>query len=70
MKKARELFNKARAKVIKRKRLVKAADTFGFALIVLASSIVWVPKLIWQMGIIITDNIRDHYTDNDDIDED
>lgn len=37
---------------------------FGFGIIIIASAIIWIPKTIWEMGLIISDNIRNHYTDD------
>ena len=35
----------------------------GFTLIVAVSAVVWIPRTAWQMGIIISDNIRTFYLD-------
>jgi len=49
-------------------RWKRIGSNIGFGVIVIISSCIWIPRLIWQMGVIITDNIRDHYIDNEDED--
>ena len=35
-----------------------------FIIVIILSSIIWIPKTVYDMGLIISDNIRKYFTDD------